>query len=90
MCLASCYWANINKIYYSATQTDAANYNFDDAFLYVEVANPKIERTFPIFEVNVKNKCEPFECWEKKTDKATYGDKFEGKSDSSSFTLSKI
>ena len=32
MCLASCYLANISNIYYSATQTDAANYNFDDAF----------------------------------------------------------
>jgi tRNA(Arg) A34 adenosine deaminase TadA len=79
MCLASCYWANISKIYYSATQTDAANYNFDDAFLYVEVAKPKSERTIPIVEINCKNKCEPFQCWENKADKATYGDNFEGK-----------
>ena len=81
MCLASCYWANISKIYYSATQTDAANFNFDDAFLYVEVAKPKSERTIPIMEVTCENKCEPFQCWENKADKATYGDNFEGKVD---------
>ena len=79
MCLASCYWANISKIYYAANQKDAASFNFDDAYLYKEVAKPKKDRKIPIVELKCSNKCEPFEKWEAKTDKSTYGDNFEGK-----------
>lgn len=38
MCLSAVYWANMKMIYYGANQDDAANFNFDDRFLYVEVA----------------------------------------------------
>ena len=64
MCLSSCYWANISKIFYGANQKDAASFNFDDAFLYVEVAKAKKDRKIPIVEVKCPNKCEPFQKWE--------------------------
>ncbi|MGA2539389.1 MAG: nucleoside deaminase, partial [Terracidiphilus sp.] len=36
MCLAACYWARLDAIYYGASAADAARAGFDDAFLYDE------------------------------------------------------
>jgi guanine deaminase len=79
MCLSSVYWANMKKIYFAANQDDAAKFNFDDRFLYIEVAKDKKDRTIPIEYVDLTNKVEPFQAWDSKTDKATYGDNFEAK-----------
>jgi tRNA(Arg) A34 adenosine deaminase TadA len=37
MCLAACYWARLDAVYYGAGAADAARAGFDDAFLYEEL-----------------------------------------------------
>ena len=45
MCLAACYWARLDAVYFAASQTDAARAGFDDARLYREIALPLKERS---------------------------------------------
>jgi tRNA(Arg) A34 adenosine deaminase TadA len=39
MCLAACYWARLDAIYYGASAADAARAGFDDAVLYEKICN---------------------------------------------------
>jgi tRNA(Arg) A34 adenosine deaminase TadA len=72
MCLSAIYWSRIEKIYYANTQDDAAAINFDDAFLYRQVALPKEERSIPIISL-LRNEALPvFKEWETKEDKTPY------------------
>jgi guanine deaminase len=45
MCLGAIYWARPKAIYYANTKSDAASIDFDDAFIYAEIARPVEERT---------------------------------------------
>ena len=47
MCLAACYWARLEAIYYGSSATDAARAGFDDAFLYEEMRKNNAERKMP-------------------------------------------
>ena len=44
MCLAAIYWARPDKLYYANSKEDAAAINFDDQFIYEEIAKPVAER----------------------------------------------
>ena len=44
MCLAAIYWARPDKLYYANNKEDAASINFDDQFIYEEIAKPIAER----------------------------------------------
>jgi guanine deaminase len=44
MCLASIYWARIEKIYYANTRCDAAEIGFDDEMFYKELTLDMSER----------------------------------------------
>jgi tRNA(Arg) A34 adenosine deaminase TadA len=45
MCMAACYWAGIDEVYYAASVEDADAYGgFDDRPIYVELALPKEQR----------------------------------------------
>lgn len=46
MCLAACYWAGIEEVYYAATVDDARTYgHFDDRPIYEQLALPKEQRS---------------------------------------------
>jgi len=47
MCLAACYWARIDAIYYGCSAADAAQAGFDDAFLYAELQTDRQSRALP-------------------------------------------
>ncbi|HTV21389.1 MAG TPA: nucleoside deaminase [Polyangiaceae bacterium] len=47
MCLSAIYWARLDRLYYAATRTDAAEIGFDDAFLYTELTLDPAERRLP-------------------------------------------
>lgn len=72
MCLSAIYWARIDRIYYANTQDDAADIDFDDAFLYKEVALPNEKRSLPIAQILRDEAYEVFEDWAAKDDKIAY------------------
>ena len=46
MCMAACYWAGIEQVFYAATIEDALQYGeFDDRPIYEELALPKEKRS---------------------------------------------
>ncbi len=44
MCLGAIYWARPEKLFYANTKDDATAINFDDQFIYEEIARPIGER----------------------------------------------
>jgi guanine deaminase len=72
MCLSAIYWARIDKIYYANTREDAANIDFDDAFLYEQVALPIDARAIPTIPLLREEATPVFEEWRNKEDKVAY------------------
>ena len=72
MCLGAIYWARLNKIYYAATQHDAAKIGFDDNFIYVEIAKEKSERFIQMNQLQPEGYLKPFEFWHETTEKIAY------------------
>src|SRR5258706_2810782 len=48
MCLSAIYWARLKKVFFGNSRKDAAKINFDDDFLYREVARPISRRKIPM------------------------------------------
>ena len=63
MCLGAIYWAHIEKIYYGANQHDAAAVDFDDSFIYKELALPPRERKTPVENILHNEALVPFDLW---------------------------
>lgn len=72
MCLASIYWAKIDKIFYANTRKDAANIDFSDDFLYEEISKPIAQRKTPMIQFLREEAIKVFEQWKSKTDKIPY------------------
>jgi guanine deaminase len=74
MCLAACYWAGIEHIYYANDRNDAAAIGFDDDFIYEEFTKPKSHRKIPITKLQtaVPSAAKAFATWALKTDKVPY------------------
>jgi tRNA(Arg) A34 adenosine deaminase TadA len=63
MCLAACYWARLDAIYYGASAEDAAKAGFDDAFLYAEFKKDQPQRTLPITQLLSDEAWASFAAW---------------------------
>lgn len=72
MCLSAIYWARIDKIYYANTRGDAAAINFDDEFLYEEIARSNENRKIPMMQISREEAGKVFEEWKNKSDKIHY------------------
>ena len=72
MCLGAIYWAHIDKIYYGATQYDAAEVGFDDSFIYRELELKSEKRNKPIENILHNEALAPFVAWQEKDDKIEY------------------
>lgn len=72
MCLSAIYWARLEKIYFANTQHDAADIDFDDRFLYEQVALPKEQRSLPAVPLLREEALKVFDEWRSKTDKIPY------------------
>ena len=72
MCLSAIYWARIDKIYYANTREDAKNIDFDDSFIYLEVAKKINERKIKMKQMNREEALEAFKIWKNKEDKIKY------------------
>ena len=72
MCLAACYWAHIDKVYYAADREDAAAAGFDDSDIYREVALPVDRRRIPFVHIMEKDGLRPFMLWNSNDKKVEY------------------
>jgi guanine deaminase len=72
MCLAAIYWSRIDEIVYANTRADAAEIDFDDDFLYQEIAKPIGARKIPMRRLLGSEAHRVFEEWAAKTDKVPY------------------
>jgi guanine deaminase len=72
MCLAAIYWARLEKIYYANTRKDAARIQFDDDFIYREVAKPVARRKIPMQQLLRPEALKVFAEWKNKQDKIRY------------------
>lgn len=72
MCLSAIYWARPRALYYANTKEDAALINFDDHFIYDEIAKPLLERNIFTQQYMRNEALEAFRLWEKSPDKIDY------------------
>ena len=72
MCLSAIYWARLKRVYYANTRKDAAKIQFDDDFIYREVAAPISKRAIPMKQVLRKEAFKAFTEWQAKADKTPY------------------
>ena len=69
MCLSAIYWARLANVYYGNTRKDAAKIDFDDDFIYREVALPIGKRTLKLKPLLRDEALAAFAEWQRKTDK---------------------
>jgi tRNA(Arg) A34 adenosine deaminase TadA len=72
MCLAACYWAGLDRVYYAGTRYQAADAGFSDEELYEELPKPMAERKLPLEQVLAAESAGPFDAWKGKDDRIPY------------------
>ena len=72
MCLGAIYWARPDKLFYANSKEDAANIQFDDQFIYEEIAKPVTERKLFTRQILRDEALEAFDKWAKSTTKTEY------------------
>jgi len=72
MCLGALYWARPARVFFAATQQDAAAAGFDDSFIYREIDLPHAQRSIPILHIADEQATRPFQEWARKDDKTEY------------------
>ena len=72
MCLAAIYWARPDKLYYANSKEDASAIDFDDLFIYEEIAKPVNERNLFTQQIMRDEALQAFEKWKTSTNKIEY------------------
>ncbi len=72
MCLSAIYWARLRSVFYANTRKDAARIDFDDDFIYREVALPIRKRKLVMKQLLRAEALAAFAEWQRKTDKVLY------------------
>jgi tRNA(Arg) A34 adenosine deaminase TadA len=72
MCLAAIYWARPDKLFYAGTKEDAAAIDFDDNFIYEEIAKPIEERKIFTQQIMREEALEAFKKWKNSVSKIEY------------------
>ncbi|MBE6188840.1 MAG: nucleoside deaminase [Rikenellaceae bacterium] len=72
MCLSALYWAGVERIYYGNTKQDAASINFDDSFIYDQLALDYTQRAIPCINIMREEALAGFKAWVEKVDKVLY------------------
>jgi guanine deaminase len=72
MCLSAIYWARLDRIFYGNTKADAAEIDFDDAFLYGEIPLPIAERSIPTEQMLHEESIRAFNAWAVSENKIPY------------------
>ena len=72
MCLGAIYWARLDKVFYAANRYDAAEINFDDEFIYLELDKSIEERSLNMINIDREPALDVFKSWKNKEDKTPY------------------
>jgi len=72
MCLAACYWARVDRIWFAATKHDAAAAGFDDSLLYEEIPRAITERRIPTAQLLGDEGQAPFREWRRSPQRVDY------------------
>ncbi len=72
MCLGAIYWARPDKLYYANSKEDAAAIQFDDKFIYEEIAKPVEERKLFTKQLLREEALKAFDKWTTSTNKTEY------------------
>lgn len=72
MCLGAIYWARPAKLFYANTKEDATAINFDDQFIYEEMARPIEERKLFTKQILRDEALEAFKKWAESSIKKKY------------------
>lgn len=72
MCLGAIYWARPERVFFGCTRLDAADIEFDDAFIYNEISVPLEQRTIPMIPLLREEALVAFRIWQEKADKTEY------------------
>ena len=72
MCLSALYWAGVERIFYGNTKQDARSINFDDSFIYDQIALDYSERAIPCINFMREEALAGFKAWVEKVDKVLY------------------
>jgi tRNA(Arg) A34 adenosine deaminase TadA len=72
MCLSAIYWARFRKVYFGNSRHDAAKIEFDDDFIYREVATPLEKRKILMKQFLRAEAITAFKEWAEKSDKVRY------------------
>jgi tRNA(Arg) A34 adenosine deaminase TadA len=73
MCLSACYWAQIDRVFFGATQEDAAAVGFGDEALYRQFSLPTDERSLPASGLLRVEAQVPFQTWLNSKLRVEYG-----------------
>ena len=72
MCLGAIYWARPAKLFYANSKEDATAINFDDQFIYEEIAKPIAERKLFTQQILREEALEAFKKWSESIIKSSY------------------
>ena len=72
MCLGAIYWARPSKLFYANSKEDAAKIQFDDQFIYEEIAKPISERKLFTQQIMREEALEAFKKWSESPIKKEY------------------
>jgi tRNA(Arg) A34 adenosine deaminase TadA len=72
MCLGAIYWARPDRLVYACTKKDAADFGFDDEFIYNEIVMDKVDRKIKTEQEGRKEAIELFRIWETLENKTLY------------------
>ena len=64
MCLAACFWARLDAIFFGASSADAHRAGFDDSVIYRELTMPRAERSLPMQQLLPDEAWSPFATWQ--------------------------
>lgn len=72
MCLGAILWARLDRVWYAATQEQAAAAGFDDSLFYRQMALPPDQRIIPMTLARIESSNEPFLAWQQFSAKVPY------------------
>ncbi|MGR9087384.1 MAG: nucleoside deaminase [Gammaproteobacteria bacterium] len=72
MCLGAIYWARLDRVYFACNRHDAAAADFDDSFIYDEIAVSPPERSISMVHLALPDARLPFQVWSETPDKVLY------------------